>query len=329
MKWLTIALIAACGPLDSPAEPAPPPTPAVGYRPEQRSAARTDEQCLESPPTVPGKFRHRRNRAYAAIGEARHRGIDLIAGADDPTQLLRGKLAYSVADKDVADEVVELHACVARRWVALGQATTSDDGRFSLELGGDRRLPVGMRDVLAYVPGDGSEIRFLAYVATRDEQVVVTDIDGTLTDSEYAILGEVFGDRKVAPRLNASAALQRSGRPIIYVSARGDQLTEPTRRWLREHGFPRGPLRLAPQLLVPPGRAQLEVKTRLLAALGVPIAAGIGNRATDIASYRGVGVRPDRILVYLSELASEVRDEVAAGRARGFSDYRDLPPLLP
>jgi len=84
-----------------------------------------------------------------------------------------------------------------------------------------------------------------------------------------------------------------------------------------------------PQLLVRPGGAQLEFKKRTLRALGVPIIAGIGNRATDIASYRDIGLAPDRILIHFTELASEVRDDVAAGRARGFSDYRDLPPLLP
>jgi hypothetical protein len=327
MKWLSIVLLVACAPLESTVEPVPPPV--AGYRPQQTSAAGTDEQCLGSPPASPGKFRHRRNRAYAALGEARHRGIDLIAGVADATQTLGGKLAYSAADKDLADEDVALFACVARRWIALGNATTDGDGRFQLALTGPRRLPAGMRDLLAFVPGDGSEVRFLAYVAAHDEQVVVTDVDGTLTESEHAIVGEVLGNKQIAPRWNAPAALQRSKRPIIYVTARGDQLTESTRRWLREHGFPRGPLRLAPQLLVAPGRAQLELKTRILRALGVPIIAGIGNRATDIAAYREIGLQPERILIHVTELASEIRDDVAAGRARSFSDYRDLPPLLP
>jgi hypothetical protein len=327
MKWLTIVLLVACAPLDPPVEPGS--APAAAYRPQQASAAGVDEQCLASPPATPGKFRHRRNRAYAALGEARHRGIDLIAGTADAIQVLRGKLAYTAADKDLGDEDVALFACVARRWIALGRATTDDDGRFQLALTGARRLPTGMRDLVAYVPGDGSEVRFLAYVAAHDEQVVVTDVDGTLTESEHAIVGEVLGDKQIAPRWNASAALQRSKRPIVYVTARGDQLTETTRRWLREHGFPRGPLRLAPQLLVPPGRAQLELKTRMLRALGVPIVAGIGNRATDIAAYREIGLAPERILIHVTELASEIRDDVAAGRARGFSDYRDLPPMLP
>ena len=317
---------AACVSLES-TEPVVPVS--AGYRPQQTSAAGIDEQCLGSPPVTPGELRHRRNRAYAAFGEPHHRGIDLIAGAGDATQVLGGKLAYSMADKDAEDEDVLLFACIGKRWVALGKATTDGDGRFKLALTGARRLPAGMRDLRAYVPGDGSEVRFLAYVAAKDEQVVVTDVDGTLTESEHAIVGEVFADKQIEHQWNAPAALQRSKRPIIYVTARGDQLTETTRNWLREHGFPRGPLRLAPQLLVRPGRPQLEFKIRTLRALGVPIVAGIGNRATDIASYREIGLQPEQILIHVTELGSEVRADVAAGKARGFSDYRELPALLP
>ncbi|HEY5935929.1 MAG TPA: hypothetical protein VIU61_14875 [Kofleriaceae bacterium] len=326
MRWLPIVLCAACVSLES-TEPVPPAT--VGYRPQQTSAAGIDEQCPGSPSVTPGEFRHRRNRAYAAFGEPRHRGIDLIASAGDATQVLGGKLAYSMADKDAADEDVALFACIGKRWVALGRATTDGDGRFQLALTGARRLAPGMRDLMAYVPGDGSEVRFLAYVAAKDEQVVVTDVDGTLTESEHAIVGEVISNKQIDHRWNAPAALQRSKRPIIYVTARGDQLTETTRQWLREHGFPRGPLRLAPQLLVRPGQPQLEFKVRTLRALGVPIVAGIGNRATDIASYREIGLQPERILIHVTELGSEVRADVAAGKARGFSDYRELPALLP
>ncbi|MEJ7600571.1 MAG: hypothetical protein WKG01_21875 [Kofleriaceae bacterium] len=331
MKWLLVSLfvlLAACAMVDTtPDAPHDPTRPA--YRPQQASASAVDEQCVGSPPTNVGAFRHRRNRMYAALGEPSHRGIDLIASHGDATQTIAGKLAYTAADKDLSDEYVTLFACVDHRWSPLGRATTDGDGRFALTLTGPRRLPVGMRDLLAQVPGDGREMRFLAYVSAPNEHVVVTDIDGTLTQSENAIVGAVLAGKQIEHRWNAPAALQRSRRPIVYVTARGDQLTESTRGWLREHGFPRGPMRLAPQLLVPPGPAQRDFKTMTLRALGVPIVAGIGNRATDILCYRDIGLAPERIFIHLTELEPEVRQEIAAGRARGFRDYRDLASLLP
>ena len=45
---------------------------------------------------------------------------------------------------------------------------------------------------------------------------------------------------------------QKSGKVVIYISARGDQLTEMTRRWLATHGFPKGPIRLAKSMVTLP-----------------------------------------------------------------------------
>src|SRR5262252_1947196 len=98
------------------------------------------------------------------MGEPRHRGVDLIAVDGEPRQTLGGKLAYTAADKDLEDEDVEVFACIAFDWRRVGRTRTGGDGRFELVLEGDARLPAGMRDLVAYVPGDGTSVRFLAYV---------------------------------------------------------------------------------------------------------------------------------------------------------------------
>jgi hypothetical protein len=286
--------------------------------------------CATAPAGPTGKYRHRRNRLYRSLGEPRFRGIDLIAMEDDPGQVLGGKLAYTAADKDVGDEDVLVYACFPGGWRTLGQARTDREGRFELALAGALRLPVGMRDLYAHVPGHGGGVRFLAYVAPRGTTALVSDIDGTLTESEDAILNTVvFGDdiapQPYAPRALAEAA---AGRPVIYLTARGDQYTEVTRRWLAIHGFPRGPLRLARSVIVKPGPRTIAFKTDVLRSLRIPIAAGIGNRASDIAAYTNVGLPPGRILINLPEFASEVSADLSAGKATAFDDYREIPAIL-
>jgi hypothetical protein len=286
--------------------------------------------CAAPPAAEPDRYRHAKNRLLRSLGGPRFRGVDLIAAEDDPIQRLGGKLAYTAADRDVSDEDVAVYACFPHGWRLLGRARTGGDGRFELALAGDQRLPAGMRDLYAYAPGDGGGARFLAYVAPRGTQAIACDIDGTLTESEDAILSTVlFGDdvghQPHAPRALAAAA---AGRPIIYVTSRGDQYTEVTRRWLAIHGFPRGPLRLARAAITRPGPRTVAFKAAALRALGIPLAAGIGNRASDVAAYASAGLPPARILISPAEFADELRPALAAGRATAFRDYREVPALL-
>lgn len=291
-------------------------------------AADIASDCASPPDAATTRFRNLRNRVVARLGAPRHRGVDLIAAAGDPTQTVAGKLAYAAIDKDLEGEDVVLFACVGGAWHRLGTTRSDGGGRFELALSGRERLPAGTRDLYARVAGDGSGVRFLAYVAKPGERVIVTDIDGTITESENAIVvGVVFGD-DIGHRIGAPEALARSGRTIVYLSSRGDQFTELTRRWLRDHGFPPGPLRLARAAITRPGAATIAFKTRALRDLAVPIDAAIGNKRTDVESYANAGVAADRIFVKLPEFEPELREALAAGRAIGFANYSALPALV-
>jgi hypothetical protein len=139
------------------------------------------------------------------------------------------------------------------------------------------------------------------------------------------LFGDDVAHQPHAPRALADVA---AGRPIIYVTSRGDQYTEVTRRWLAAHGFPRGPLRLARSTITQPGAKTVAFKTSVLRALRIPVAVGIGNRASDIAAYANAGLSPARILINLPEFRSELGDELSAGKAIAFDDYREVPALL-
>src|SRR5262249_25872678 len=152
------------------------------------------------------------------------------------------------------------------------------------------------------------------YVAAPTTRAIVADVDGTLSESEDAVLNTVvFGD-DIAHQPGAPDVLAAAARPIIYVTARGDQFTDVTRLWLRLHGFPRGPLRLARAAITPPGAQTVAFKARTLRELAIPIAAAIGNRATDVEAYTRAGLPSDRIYVKLPEFTDELRADLGARR---------------
>jgi phosphatidate phosphatase PAH1 len=298
-----------------------------GVSPKALADQYNTADCPRSPTGERSKFRHTGSRLISKLGSPRHRGIDVIAVEGDENQTVGGKLAYTKTDKDLEDEDVEIFACVDAKWQSVGSSRTDGDGRFELTLTGAARLPVGLRDLYAHVPGDGSGVRFLSYVAAANESVIVSDVDGTITSSETAVVRGMLG-RDIGHQPGAPEVLANSGKVVVYVTARGDQLTEMTRRWLATHGFPRGPLRLAKSMVTLPGASTVTLKSSTLASINVPIAAGIGNRASDIVAYRNAGLTPDRIFINLPEFTGELRDRLAAGEATPFDHYADLRKVL-
>ena len=292
------------------------------------NGANAGADCAQAPEVPRGHFRHLSSRLAARAGSSRHRGVDLIASETDGFQTLGGKFAYTAFDKDLEDEDVAVFACIDAGWRPLGTVRTDEDGRFALTLTGARRLPVGMHDLYATAIGDGTGVRYLAYVAPAGTRVMVTDVDGTLTRSEHAMFATILLGDDIEPQPGAAEALAASGYPIVYVTGRGDQYTEVTRQWLQQHGFPRGPLRLAPSSVMLPGARTAAFKAETLKSLHLPIAAAVGNRASDIAAYAGVGLSPARIFIHLPEFTDEVGGPIAAHLATGFSEYPKLGVLL-
>lgn len=289
--------------------------------------AYTDTRCPKPPAVKAQGFRHKRVKLYAKMMSPLHRGLDLVASEDDKTQVIEGKLAFGKVDKDAEDEDAEVFACIDGAWQSLGVARTDHDGRFVL--GKHPRLPVGMRDMYVAALGNGAGAYFIAYVAPRGTSIAVTDIDGTISWSENAIIKTVIHRaHDVQHRPDAPAALAALPYPIVYTTARGDVLSGVTRAWLERHGFPRGPLRLAKGLFARPGSSAIAYKTNTLKALTVPIALGIGNRKSDITAYTAVGLAAKKIFIHLPEYAKELKADLDAGKAVGFAEYAKLKDLI-
>jgi hypothetical protein len=316
---------------------APANTGAVGVDPAESVGGKADGNGLEIPEVrcagVPDARPKQawNDKVHADLtktlggGQDNHRGIDLVASASTNPQVIRGEAKYGL--KSLEWENVTLFACRAGKWEILGYTNTDDSGSFALTLPDDARLPVGVRQMYVSIDGDRSGADFVALVAPDGRAVMFSDVDGTLTSSENAVVGGAFGaDVQANPGApEALSALVHKGYPIVYVTAMARTFTNDRRAWLADKGFPLGALRLAEHVLLP-GSATVDYKTatfRAVAAAGLVPAIGIGNRASDASAYHNVGVRGDRIFLKLGEFTDEDQPVIDAGGAVGVSSYAD------
>jgi len=289
-----------------------------------------DVRCSGTPTAAAGDFRHLSSEVVADLGDPRHRGFDLIAAASTGTQTIEGWLAYTIADKALEDEDVDLFACRESAWAKLGTARTDGEGHFALALADAARLPIGMRDLYASVVGDRTGTAFLAYVAPDDAALIASDVDGTLTSSENAFIETIVNGEQPDMQAGASTAYRAAaarGYQLVYVTARGNQYTGDTRQWLADQGFPRGPLRLSSSFVTLPGGDTIDFKTNAIANVimdGLTVVMGVGNRASDITAYGNVGLAGTQTFIKLPEYQSEVQSALDADLAIGFAAYDDL-----
>lgn len=296
--------------------------------------------CSKPPQLSPiTRWRHpHKSEVTTHLGTARHRGMDVITSVTAPEQIIEGELRYGLLDKDLAEEDVEIFACDGENWHSLGEATTDAQGHFTKILSGHERLPIGKRQLYLSVKGDQSSFLMLAIVLPEGAKTVVSDVDGTLTSSENAYPKSLMSQAAVLAHQGAkevlTAFVEKCYQPV-YVTSRGRQFTKSTHTWLSEQGFPIGPLRLAPSLITMPGEATSAYKSSVLTKLqesGINIAAGIGNRTSDIIAYQTAHV--PLIFIKRPEFDEETKTYIEKSAAIFFWHYQELlarikalPPL--
>lgn len=257
-------------------------------------------------------FRHRRSSLVARLGDANHRGRDLLLRPDD-RQLVIAKMAYGLVDKDLVDENVDifvLRGC-AGTWERLGSARTTDDGDHAAEEGvpdsGGRvyfeipraaRLAPGRHRVHLSVAGDRSATDLILHVARPGAGFFVADIDGTLTSSGTAEVRALLRGRLPRAHPGAPEALQtlaRRGYIPIYLTGRPEPLLGRTRAFLDRAGFPPGLVMTTPGKTGAIGRAAARFKTaqlaRTLTARGFSATFAFGDTHTDAAAYASARIR--------------------------------------
>ncbi len=260
------------------------------------------------------------NRGLSKLGSYSHRARDTIAVPGKPIWII-AKFTYGYLDADLRGEKVAIYLSrdCSSPLEKIGEATTTkpgehapvdgiidDGGRIFVELSslGINRLPVGRHRILLVVPGDNSSTEMFIDVVNPDTPFVVTEIDGTLTESDYASATEVYEQPpQVYPgAAEALNALYGKGYHIFYLSSRAEWFTHRTRSWLTNNHFPPGTLHTTTSVIGARGAASTRFKGNELSLLkektGVVPAIALGNKESDVKAYAAAGIAPSKSFYY-------------------------------
>jgi hypothetical protein len=290
-----------------------------------RVQAQSGECSSLLPPSVGNSFKHKRSKLVTAMGDASHRGQDVLVVVGQPQRLV-AKFAYGQLDKDLKDEAVDIYvqrAVPCGEWSLLGQAWTTKDGdkgtvdgveddggRVFFDITEERRLPLGRYPIRMRVRGDGTVAAFELVVVPPKTMVVVFDIDGTLTTRDKEITKEYLAELvniDYDPVMYEGAvevvkAWAEKGYTIAYVTGRPDWLRELSEKWLRAKGFPPGVLHLADTMhqVLPTSGGVAKYKSDYLKSLqarGLFVAAAYGNATTDIEAFAAAAIDKSRTYI--------------------------------
>lgn len=242
-----------------------------------------------------------------------YRGRDLFLNPGDPQWVLAKFTWGSLADFDLHGEDVDIYVnrdC-GTQWELLGTATTTDDGdhatvegvedtggRVYFEIPAAKALGLGRHRVRLVMKSDQTSTELFIEVVPKGTPIFVSDVDGTLTTSEYAEVATLFSGQVPDPNVDAAAVMQKlvaKGYHPFYLTARPEVLGQSTRDFLELHGFPPG---VAHTTLTKSGATGAEAITyksgelSMIAAKGLVPAFGFGNTDSDAQAYENAGIAP-------------------------------------
>lgn len=175
----------------------------------------------------------------------------------------------------------------------VGKARTNDDGVAELEFTPPGK---GTYEFTARVTAvtdeenesllDLPEALLLVAVRTPDEAFVVIDLDHTLTGSNFARVVLLDGGAPMADSVRVVQRIARS-QSVIYLTHRPKDLTRTSRRWLRKHGYPAGPLLLSSiRDVVGSSRKYKSARLKEVRTSFPKLQVGIGDKLNDVLAYR-------------------------------------------
>ena len=235
------------------------------------------------------------------VGALTTQGLEDALG-DGSAQAIVGRMARSPSELGLAgDPIAGEWVSVWRPeddggWTQVGRARTDDDGQYAFELAGAERFGAGSHALFGVLEGAGSCVEHGTFLWPAGTQVIVTDIDGTLTFDDNELLFEIADGSHVPLEKTAAAELTQAwhakGYQIIYLTARPHVFRAETRAWLAAKGYPSGPIITANDLVL--GDAAADYKTRWVGwvkdSFGWDIVAAYGNADSDIAAYEAAAI---------------------------------------
>jgi hypothetical protein len=244
------------------------------------------------------------------LGDPGHLAIDTLVTDAAPFEV-EGKFVYGALSTDLQGEAVQLWVddC-SGSYVLVGEALTDGDGRARLAFAPSALPGFGSFGVAWRVVGDGTLATGTLRMFPVGTQLVVSDIDGTLTtgDSELLsdLISELLGGGFVPDARDGAFdtmwARTDQGYPLVYLTGRPYYLHELTSGWLNDLGYPRGTLRLAPSNadILPNDASVGAYKADALQQLvdaGFVLSWAYGNADTDIFGYLQAGMAPSTVFV--------------------------------
>lgn len=260
----------------------------------------TFRRCVSgaAPEAGATEFAHDRSALMAKTMTAQHHAQDAIAIPDAPFAV-EAKFTYGDTGKDLEDEPVRAWIDDCDRTTELPAARTDGDGRASFQVEG--HAP-GVYALHFAVVGDGTRTRASAWVLPAQTEIVVFDIDGTLTTDDAEVTHDAIDERFEAYRDGSYRAQAHAhgdelaklwaskGFVPVYITGRPYWLCEHSRAWLRDGDFPVGLVHTTDRHrdVLPKIEGVGQFKADFLARLrgsGYRIAAAYGNAATDVWAY--------------------------------------------
>ncbi|MGE0868561.1 MAG: hypothetical protein AB7P03_08365 [Kofleriaceae bacterium] len=186
----------------------------------------------------------------------------------------------------------------AQAWQEIGRTQTNEEGRYAI--GDTGFVAANGQPLYAMVEADGTCTEHYNALLPAGANVIITDIDGTLTTSDEELFKQISDESHVPAMMAAADTLMQTwatkGYPIIYVTARPHLFRSETRRWLDDLGFPPGPVITAIEIGDTAGYKSRWLD-RMFDVFGwVPVAA-YGNADTDIIAYETSGIPKDRTFI--------------------------------
>lgn len=287
-------------------------------------------------------------KTISKIGNPHHRALDVMAVAGNDVRL-HAKFTYGLFDNDLKEEPVDIYLSsnCNSALKKIGTIKTSLDdqnqtvdnvkdsgGRIFSKLSdfGVKNLPLGRHRIVFVVPADNSTTEMYVNVIAPNSDVVLTDIDGTLTTSEMAAAVEIIG---IHPPAHAGAAemmqtLYAKGHAIFYLTARPEWLMPHTRAWLKAKGFPPGTIHTTTKSLGAQGEAAAEFKIaeidHLKASTGIVPSYAFGNKESDVKAF-GDGDISSKTS-YFFKLKGEAKGGVVhSDYTKLAKDFKSLPSV--
>ncbi|PVV03716.1 hypothetical protein BB560_001792 [Smittium megazygosporum] len=206
-------------------------------------------------------------------------------------------------------------------------------------------LKYGENKVLFRIKSGKAYCEARIFLYNYDSQLVISDIDGTITKSDalghlFNMVGRDWTHQGVA---SLFTEISKNQYEFVYLTSRAIGQADTTREYLKNvkqdsFSLPKGPLLLSPDRLFASFRREViqrrpqEFKMaclkdlKSLFELDTPFYAGFGNRITDAMSYLSVNIPASRICTI--DTTGDVKFELLVNYKSTYTKMSDLVDLV-